>query len=71
MRVMRWECQRHGGCLPIAIIRRTPDGDNELVKHELVALHRQLVCSRDKVDSVLVRKLLRDVRAKEETGSAR
>ena len=71
MRVVRWERQRHGECLPVAIIRRTPDGDNELVKHEFVALHRQLMRPCNEVDGVLVRELLGDVCAEQEPGPAR
>ena len=32
--------------VPVAVVWRTPDGDDRLVEHELVALHGELVCAR-------------------------
>ena len=54
----------------VAVVRRAPDGDDGLVEHELEALHRELVGAGDKVDGVVVREDLRDVRAEEEAGTS-
>ena len=42
---------------PVAIVRRAPDSDELLVKHELVALLYELVCTCDKRKLVDVVKL--------------
>lgn len=52
--------QKHA---PITIVRRTPYSHYGVIEHELVALHRQLVCAGNEVDRVVVRKLLCDVGA--------
>lgn len=56
---------------PVAVIRGAPNGDDFLVKHELVTLHDELMCSRDQVEVVGVDKLLDDVGAKEVARSSR
>ena len=56
--------------LPVAIVRRAPDRDNLVVKHELVPFHDELVCARDQVEVVGVHELLDDVGAEEEAGAA-
>jgi len=55
----------------VAIVRRAPDGDDRALEHELVALHRELVCTRDEVDAVVARERLRDVSAEQEAGAPR
>lgn len=64
--------KRHGGTdVPIAIIRRAPDGDDGAVEHDLVALHGELVRARDEVECVVVCEGFGDVAAEEEAGAAR
>lgn len=63
--------RRGGFDAPVAVIWRAPDGDNRLVEHELVALHGELVCTRNEVDRVVVREYLRDIRAEEEACAPR
>ena len=65
----RWSAA--GPDAPVAVIGRGPHGDDRVVEHELVALHRELVRARNEVDRVVVREYLRDVRAEEEACSAR
>lgn len=60
-----------GNGVPIAIIRRAPDGDDGAVEHDLVALHGELVRARDEVERVVVREGFGDVAAEEEAGAAR
>lgn len=60
-----------GGDLPVTIIGCAPHGHDRAVKHELVALHRELMRARDEVDRVIVRKRLGDVRSKEKAGAPR
>lgn len=55
---------------PIAIIWRTPNGDNCTVKHEFVALHRKLVGTGYEIDGIGVRKCFGDVGSEEETSPA-
>ena len=50
---------------PVAIIRRTPNGNDRFVKHELVTLHRELVCSRNEIDTIPVGEHLGDVSTEE------
>lgn len=63
--------RKRGTDAPVAVIWRAPDGDNRLVEHELVALHRELVRARNEVDRVVVREYLRYIRAEEEARAAR
>lgn len=60
-----------GNGVPIAIIRRAPDGDDGAVEHDLVALHGELVRARDEVECVVVREGFGDVATEEEAGAAR
>lgn len=69
--VERKNTRREGTDVPIAIIRRAPDGDDGAVEHDLVALHGELVRARDEVERVVVCEGLRDVAAEEEAGAAR
>ena len=55
---------------PVAIIRRTPNGNDRFVKHELVTLHRELVCSCDEVDGIVVCECFGDICSEEETCSS-
>lgn len=69
--VERKNTRRGGTDVPIAIIRRAPDGDDGAVEHDLVALHGELVRARDEVERVVVREGFGDVAAEEEAGAAR
>ena len=69
-RVCIWARRTGTGNAPVAVVGRTPDGDDRLVEHELVALHRELVRTRDEIDSVPVREHLHDISAKEIAGPA-
>lgn len=69
--VERKNTRREGTDVPIAIIRRAPDGDDGAVEHDLVALHGELVRARDEVERVVVREGFGDVAAEEEARAAR
>ena len=56
---------------PIAIVGRTPDGDNHSIKHHFIAFHGQLMRSGNQIYGVVVNELSRDVRAKEVSGTPR
>lgn len=64
-------CCSRVGCAPVTVIGRAPDGDDRFVKHELVALHCELMCARYEVDAVPVREYFGDVCAEEVARSAR
>ena len=55
----------------IAVIRRRPHRHEQLAEEILVALHRQLVRSRDELELVRVEELIGDVRAEDVAGAAR
>lgn len=56
--------------LPITVIWCTPNCHNGIVKHELEALHRQLVCARDEVYCIVVCEHFGNICTKEETSSS-
>lgn len=56
---------------PVAVIWRAPHRNDGLVKHELVSVHGQLMCSRDEVNSIIVRKRFCDIGAEEITRTSR
>lgn len=58
------EADRHA---PVAIVGCTPHRNNGLVKHEFEAFHSQLMCSRDEVNGIIIRKRFCDVGAKKIT----
>ena len=55
----------------IAVIRRRPHRHEQLAEEILVALHRQLVRSRDELELVRVQELVGDVRAEDVASAAR
>ena len=55
---------------PVAIIRRTPNGNDRFVKHELVTLHRELMCSRNEIYTIPVGEHLGDVSTEEIASAA-
>ena len=73
----RWEYQNEWGTIwkseryaPVAVVGCAPDGDDRPVEHELVALHRELMCSRNEIYTIPVGEHLGDVSTEEIASAA-